>query len=114
MFEELSVMKGVLVKGDKIVVPKELQATVIELSHETHGLGEMKTLQFLRESMWFPQMGKMTKDFVSSCRECAAAVPGNPPAPIETHLMREKAWEVVVADFKGPRRGGKLLLPHND
>ena len=48
MFEELSVMKGVLVKGDKIVVPKELQATVIELSHETHGLGEMKTLQFLR------------------------------------------------------------------
>ena len=48
MFEELSVMKGVLVKGDKIVVPKELQATVIELSHETHGQGETKTLQFLR------------------------------------------------------------------
>ena len=39
VFEELSVMKGVLVKGDKIVVPKELQATVIKLSHETYGLG---------------------------------------------------------------------------
>ena len=55
--------------------------------------------------MWFPQMGKMTKDFVSSCRECAAAVPGNPPAPIETQLMPEKAWEVVAADFKGPIGG---------
>ena len=45
-------------KGDKIVIPKELEVEIIELSHETHGLGEIKMLQMLREAVCFLELGQ--------------------------------------------------------
>ena len=84
IFEELAVMEDVIVKGDKIVIPRELENEIIELSHETHGMGEIKTLQLLREAVWFPRMGPKTREFVRTCVGCAAVVPGNSPAPIES------------------------------
>ena len=103
----MSVMEGMLVRGTRIVIPKKLQPEVISLSHESHGLGETKTVQLLRESTWFPRMTRLVKEFVSSCTECAAAVPGNVPAPIISQLMPEKPWQKVAVDFKGPIGGTK-------
>ena len=40
IFEELSVVDSILVKGERIVVPNKLIDHVLELSHESHGLGE--------------------------------------------------------------------------
>ena len=45
--EELSVVKEVLLRGDKIVMPTSLQNKVVKIAHEDHQ-GLVKTKQFLR------------------------------------------------------------------
>ena len=44
--EELSVVKGVLLRGDKIVILTSLQNKVVKIAHEGHQ-GLVKTKQFL-------------------------------------------------------------------
>ena len=46
-FEELTVEQGVLLRGQRLVIPSELQADCIALAHEGHQ-GESKTIQNLR------------------------------------------------------------------
>ena len=36
VFEELSICGGIIVRGSKIVVPKQLRQKAVELSHEGH------------------------------------------------------------------------------
>ena len=43
-FEELTVEQGVLLRGQRLVIPPELQADCIALAHEGHQ-GESKTIQ---------------------------------------------------------------------
>ena len=112
VFEELSVVDGVVLKGDKLVVPPSLQANVIALSHEGHGLGESRTVSLLRERVWFPRLSRMTKECVATCTPCAAAVPGNVPSPITSGEMPEKPWQTVAADFKGPIGGPRGYYFH--
>ena len=45
--EELSVFEGVILRGNRIVVPQSLQKQILKLAHETHQ-GIVKTKQFLR------------------------------------------------------------------
>ena len=52
VFDELTVMHGMVVRGDQLVIPVELQPIVVQLAHEGH-LGFKKTLELLRESNWY-------------------------------------------------------------
>ena len=63
VFDELTVCEGALLKGDRVVVPPRLTQRVIELAHESHGLGETKTIRYLRERVWFPNLSKMAAMF---------------------------------------------------
>jgi hypothetical protein len=58
-------------RGEQIIIPRELQATVVHLAHEGH-LGQDKTLGLLRETCWFPGIGDLVHKFVSTCRPCRA------------------------------------------
>ena len=53
VFDELSVVDGLVMRGERLVVPKELRPIVVMLAHEGH-LGQDKTLGLLRETTWFP------------------------------------------------------------
>ena len=61
--EELSVVKGVLLRGDKIVIPTSLQNKVVKIAHEGHQ-GLVKTKQFLRSRVWFPKMDERVSAIV--------------------------------------------------
>ena len=65
IFEELTVVDGLVVRGDQLIVPQALQAEVIQLAHEGHQ-GQDKTLQLLRQSVWFPNMGAEVREFVET------------------------------------------------
>ena len=112
VFEELTAANGVLLKGEKIVIPLSLQEDVIALSHEGHGLGESRTVKLLRERVWFPRLARKTKEYVASCTSCAAAVPANTPSPITSGEMPEGPWQKVAADYKGPIGGSNGYYFH--
>ena len=69
VFRELS-----MVRGDRLVVPKELRADILALAHEGHpGMASM--LQQLRQEVWWPGMTADLEEFVATFSVgCGAAV----------------------------------------
>ena len=51
----------------------------------------------------------MVNEYVGSCLPCSAALPHNPPVPLQPNLLPERAWQKLHCDFKGPI-GGKYYL----
>ena len=69
VFEELAIVDGLVVRGEQLIIPQVLQGEVIQLAHEGHQ-GQDKTLQLMRQSVWFPNMGAGVREFVESCLPC--------------------------------------------
>ena len=109
IFHELSYIKGIIMRGSQAVIPTSLQAEIIELVHAGH-LGADKTLNLLRQSCWFPNMGQLVREYVRTCLPCAAAVSHTPPVLLKPNLLPERPWQNLHADFKGPV-GKKYYLP---
>ena len=109
VFEELSLVDGLVVRGDhQLVIPEELQPLVVQLAHEGH-MGVDKTLGLLRESCWFPGMQIMAKEYVESCIPCQAAISSTPQEPMKATDLPDRPWQHVHADFKGPIGGSYYL-----
>ena len=101
VFPELSVMRQLIMRGEKIVVPRALQEDVVALAHSTHQ-GSTKTKQFLRARVWFPAMDRMVDEYVQSCIPCQAATSGTSVEPVKPTELPEHPWEHLAMDFKGP------------
>ena len=51
----------------------------------------------------------MVNEYVESCLPCNAALPHNPPVPLEPNFLPERAWQNLHCDFKGPIAGKYYL-----
>ena len=68
IYEEMTVDKSLLLKGNKLVIPQILQARVIAAAHEGH---------------WFTGLAEKCRQFVRTCHPgCTAALPDKRPAPM--------------------------------
>ena len=101
IFEELMLVRGVIVRGEQLIIPEELQQDVIQLAHEGHTLGYEKTLGLLRESCWFPGMGDKVKTFVEECRPCQIANPQTEQEPLKPTLLPEGHGKLYTQTSKG-------------
>ena len=108
IFDELTKVDGVILRGSQIVIPESLQTDIIGLAHEGHQYAE-KTLQLLRQTCWFPGMRKQVLSYVESCLPCNAAQAHTPPFPLEPNLLPDRPWQRLHADFKGPIEGWYYL-----
>ena len=91
IFKELSEVNGLVVRGHQIVIPKALQADAIGIAHEGHQASE-KTLKLLRETSWFPKMGKAVQTYVDSCLACNASSSNNVKVPLEPNFLPDRPW----------------------
>ena len=79
-FQELSVQKGVMMRGERVVIPKTLIPDVLQAAHMGHPGKESMTRQ-LRRSCWWPKYSSDIRDFQESCIPCMAAVDWNTTPP---------------------------------
>ena len=107
--EELSVLKGVLLRGDKIVIPTSLQNKVVKIAHEGH-LGLVKTKQFLRSRVWFPRMDERVSAIVGPCVACQATVNTPSQEPVKSTELPKGPWENLAVDYYGPLPSGEYVL----
>ena len=107
VFGDLTAADGVLLRGEQLVIPPSLHHDVISLAHDGHQ-GEAKTIRALRERLWFPRLGPLTKEYVRSCLGCTAASKGNRPAPMVARPLPPRPWHTVATDFKGPIGGPRV------
>ena len=57
---ELAVVDGFALRGERIVVPQELQERMVKFAHEGHQ-GIVRTKQLIRAHVWFPGMDAMVE-----------------------------------------------------
>lgn len=107
--QELCQVGNVLMRGDRIVVPKCLREKLLVLAHEGHpGTRMMKS--YLRASVWWPKMDIDVDAFVKKCRGCTLVSAPDPPEPMSRRNLPSGPWQDVAIDFLGPLPEGQFLL----
>ena len=100
IWNEIRERDGILLRGEKIIVPKILQPQVIALALEGHMQAD-GTLRQLRESQCFHGMRKEVLEFVSMCM-CAVANPRIPKPPLKLRPRPTEPWKITAVNYKGP------------
>ncbi|XP_065073800.1 uncharacterized protein K02A2.6-like, partial [Ochlerotatus camptorhynchus] len=106
---ELHTAAGVIMRGDRLVIPEILRSQVIVCAHDGHpGMTVMK--RRLRQKVWWLKMDDQVDKYVKSCNLCTMVSTVGPPEPMQRTKMPTKAWSEVAIDFLGPLPNGYNLL----
>ena len=105
---ELGFKSGVLLRGDRLVIPCGLRNRVLRIAHESHQ-GMVKTKALLREKVWWPHIDDDVEMLIRSCIPCLSTTCGDSPEPMKSHEMTGP-WEQVHVDLCGPFPSGESIL----
>ena len=101
--DELTVCNGIVMRIDRVIIPRELTGVIVNLAHESHQ-GITRTKQRLRELYWWPLMDKQVEAVVKACVTCQyndKSIRQN-IAPMIPVQYPEKPWSKVAIDIVGP------------
>ena len=100
-FDELSIARDIVLRGERIVIPSSLIHKVVSFGHEGHQ-GIIKSKKLLRSKFWFPRMDHYIEKHIQKCISCQATV--NTPAeePVQNTVLPDYPWQAVDLDFLGP------------
>ena len=107
--EEPSIANGVILRGNRIIIPKSLQNKVIKIAHEGHQ-GLVKTKQLLRSRVWFPKMDEAVSAVLGPCIACQATVNTPSQEPVKSTQLPNGPWESLAVDYYGPLPSGDYVL----
>jgi hypothetical protein len=110
----VSVSHDILLRGQRIIIPKSLQQCAIDIAHEGHQ-GIVKTKQLIRTKVWFPGIDRLVEQTVSTCIPCqACTVEKNACEPLKMSKLPNQPWEEISIDFKDLPTGEHLLVVIDD
>ena len=90
--DELTVQDGLILKGERLVIPLSMREEVKQKLHQSH-LGIQSCLRRAREVVYWPKMGKDIEDFISNCQ------PNQQKEPMISHEIPTRPWENVGCDL---------------
>jgi hypothetical protein len=107
--DDLTICDDVIMRNDRIVIPKELTGSLLKLAHESHQ-GMTRTKQRLRELYWWPCMDKQVENIVKSCITCQLNDKSvkQTTAPMTPVPYPNCAWCKVGIDIVGPFEKGPV------
>ena len=95
--DELTVQDGVILRGDRIVLPSSLRHDLKVKVHAGHH-GIKSCLRHARDLISWPGMFNEIRAFVESCDTCATCCARQPEQPLLTHEVPSRPWQKVGAD----------------
>ena len=108
--DEISIHDGLVLRDHRLIIPQKLQSKVIDIAHQSHQ-GIVKTKQFIREKVWFPNIDRLVEETIKSCIPCQAShnqkIDRDPIIPT---TLPDEPWQSVSMDFLGPFPTGEYLL----
>ena len=101
---ELSTQDGVLLWGNRAVVPIPGRLPILDELHSCHpGVSRMKTLS--RTFVWWPALDSGVEEKVKSCSICQSNHPAPPAAPLHPWRWPTTPWTRLHQDLAGPFLG---------
>ncbi|XP_014678510.1 PREDICTED: uncharacterized protein LOC106818304 [Priapulus caudatus] len=96
--DELIEDEGVILKGQKIVVPKALQREYANLVHSGH-LGAEATKRRARDIMYWPSMCRDIDDIIGQCNICHSTKLHQSREPLLPYPVPSRPWAIVGTDL---------------
>ena len=107
--QEVSVDRGCLFRGSRLIIPVDCQEQVLSELHLGHqGIVKMKGLA--RSHVWWPGMDKQIENLVWSCQACQSTRNQPPVVPLHPWPWSTSPWERIHVDFAGPFLGSMFLV----
>lgn len=89
---------GLILKGDRIVVPESLQAQALESTHTGHQ-GEAKCLLLARQSVFWPGISSDIRQMAKDCKVCNKHQQVQPKLPALQLDLPTRPWEKLGSDI---------------
>ncbi|XP_041349225.1 uncharacterized protein K02A2.6-like [Gigantopelta aegis] len=100
---ELCVVEGILVKGNRIVIPFSMGGKILDRIHDGH-LGITKCRERANQCVWWPQISKQIQEMVAACRFCLEKQPSHSTEPLLTTTLPDRPFQMIgvdICEFKG-------------
>ena len=78
---DLAILDGLLIRGNKIVIPQSMRAHTLKKLHKVHQ-GVEKSLERAREKFFWPGLTEQVKQMILSCPDCLENQPRQKPMSI--------------------------------
>ena len=95
---DLSVENGVVMLGQRIVIPRILRRQILEQLHAAHQ-GQVRTLRRARQVVFWPGLTNDVRNVVVGCEICAKIIPSQQREPMMTDPSPTRPFESVAADI---------------
>ena len=106
---ELTVLQGCLLWGNRIIVPPKYQKMILEELHISH-LGIVKMKSLARSYVWWPKLNEQIEEQAKQCLNCQM-ISSNPSlALLQPWIWPNKAWQRLHVDFAGPFKGHMFIV----
>lgn len=107
--ENIYITQGVLMFGERIIVPSNLRSRVLRMLHRAHpGIVRMKKLA--RSFVYWPSIDSEIEKLVKSCDACAAVSKDPTKNTLCSWPLTNSPWQRVHADYAGPLNGKYYLV----
>ena len=95
---QLAEAEGLLLYGDRLVVPMSLRREVMEGVHDGH-FGEVKSVLRARSAVYWPGCEDQIRNLVASCSTCQENRHRNPAPPLYPVQLPVHPFQMVSADL---------------
>ncbi|KAK0148890.1 hypothetical protein N1851_010688 [Merluccius polli] len=96
--EEISVVDGILFKGERLIVPAAMRMEMLQRIHESH-LGSENCRRRAREVLFWPGMSQSISETVNSCDVCCTYQKRQTKEPLHPHSVPERPWQKIGVDL---------------
>ena len=89
---------GILYKGDRMIIPKQVQKNMLSRLHSSHQ-GVEATLRRARDSIYWHGMTNDIKEMIGQCAACANERPSQQKETLRSHDIPSTPWAKVGMDL---------------
>lgn len=106
---EYSLHQGILMQGQRVVIPRTLQTYVLKQLLATHsGIVKMKAIA--RSIVYWKNIDQDIENVARSCKACASIQSNASKVPVHPWERATEVWQRIHIDYAGPIDGKQFLI----
>lgn len=96
--DELSVIDDVILKGNRVIIPKGMRGEILRCLHQGHW-GVEKTKRRAREGVYWPGMNQEIERTIEDCNICGKYLKANYKESLRSYDVPLLPWQNVAVDL---------------
>ena len=96
--DEMTCEDGIIMRGDRIVIPKSLRYDMKQKIHSGH-TGINSCLRRARTYVFWPGMSAEIRSFIETCETCTSLPSKQPQQSLFPHKVPDRPWQSVSTDI---------------